>query len=146
MSEVATERYVPVCEPCIAGEGSECHSPGCAFFLRDVPADGCNPVFAVSRGENGAIYTEVRAERDRAHAQHGPNSMESYPPGAFIRYTILAEEVGEIAKEFNEAEARGGQHTLDLDRVRREAIQVAAMATAWADRIAGSERGESGDR
>jgi len=81
------------------------------------------------------VYAEVSAERQRAHAKHGPNSMESYPPGAFIRYTILAEEVGEIAKEFNEAEARGGQHKLDLARVRAECIQVAAMASAWADRL-----------
>lgn len=81
------------------------------------------------------VYAEIAAERQRAHAKHGPTSMESYPPGSFIRYTILAEEVGEIAKEFNEAEARGGQHELDVDRLYRECIQVAAMATAWADSI-----------
>lgn len=40
-------RYVPICEPCIRGEGSECHTPECAFFLHDVPPDGCNPVMAV---------------------------------------------------------------------------------------------------
>lgn len=82
------------------------------------------------------VYREVAEERERAHAKHGPNSMESYPVGSFIRYTILAEEVGEIAKEFNEAEARGGQYTLDLERLRAECIQVAAMASAWADRLA----------
>ena len=83
-----------------------------------------------------SIYDEIRAERERAHKKHGPNSMETYPAGAFIRYTILAEEVGEVAKEFNEAEARGGQHTLDLAKTRTELVQVAAMATAWADAIA----------
>lgn len=82
-----------------------------------------------------SVYAEVSAERERAHAKHGRCSMESRPVGAFIRYTILAEEVGEIAKEFNEAEARGGQHTLDLERLRAECIQVAAMASAWADRL-----------
>lgn len=81
------------------------------------------------------VYQEVAAERERAHTKHGPNSMESYSTRSVIRYTILAEEVGEIAKEFNEAEARGGQHTLDLERLRTERIQVAAMASAWADRI-----------
>ncbi|NGZ99421.1 hypothetical protein G5V59_00350 [Nocardioides sp. W3-2-3] len=68
------------------------------------------------------VYAEVAAERERAHALHGRNSMESAPVTSYHRYTILAEEVGEIAKEFNEAQARGGQHTLDLeqtaDRVR----------------------------
>lgn len=82
------------------------------------------------------VYAEISAERQRAHAKHGANSMESKPVGAFIRYTILAEEVGEIAKEFNEAEARGGQETLDLERLRAECVQVAAMAAAWADRLA----------
>lgn len=82
-----------------------------------------------------AVYAEISAERERAHAKHGRNSMESKPVGAFIRYTILAEEVGEIAKEFNEAEIRGGQETLDLERLRAECIQVAAMASAWADRL-----------
>ena len=86
-------------------------------------------------GFGTGIYAEVAAERERAHPTHGPNSMESDPAGAFIRYTILAEEVGEIAKEFNEAEARGGQHRIDLERLRAECIQVAAMASAWADRL-----------
>ena len=82
------------------------------------------------------VYAEISAERERAHAKHGRNSMESKPVGAFIRYTILAEEVGEIAKEFNEAEIRGGQEHLDLERLRTECVQVAAMAAAWADRLA----------
>lgn len=34
--------YVTMCQPCIRGEGSECHTPECAFFLKDVPAEGCN--------------------------------------------------------------------------------------------------------
>lgn len=40
-------RYLPICEPCIAGEGSECHTPDCALFLRDVPPEGLIEVFAV---------------------------------------------------------------------------------------------------
>lgn len=81
------------------------------------------------------VYAEISAERARAHAKHGRNSMESRPVGDFLRYTILAEEVGEIAKEFNEAEARGGQQTLDLALLRKECVQVATMAAAWADRL-----------
>jgi hypothetical protein len=26
-----------VCDLCLAGEGGECHAPGCAFWLRDAP-------------------------------------------------------------------------------------------------------------
>ncbi|HET7327866.1 MAG TPA: hypothetical protein VFJ14_11350 [Nocardioidaceae bacterium] len=45
---------VPVCWPCIRGEGSECHTPGCALWLRDVPPDGLQQ----------ALVTDL-AERDR---------------------------------------------------------------------------------
>jgi hypothetical protein len=39
--------YLPICAPCVRGEGSECHTPGCALFLRDVPADGLIAEFAL---------------------------------------------------------------------------------------------------
>ncbi len=28
---------VAICELCLKGEGSECHTPGCALFLHTVP-------------------------------------------------------------------------------------------------------------
>lgn len=83
-----------------------------------------------------SIYDEIRYERNRAHVKHGATSMESAPPDdpTGRRYRILSEEVGEVAREFNDAEH--DQHPVDLARVRKELIQVAAMAAAWADRIA----------
>lgn len=39
--------YLPICAPCVRGEGSECHTPGCALFLRDVPTDGLIAEFAL---------------------------------------------------------------------------------------------------
>jgi NTP pyrophosphatase (non-canonical NTP hydrolase) len=81
------------------------------------------------------IYDEIRAERDRAHAKHAETSMEAQPIDALLRLAILMEEVGEVAKEFNEARhraARGGPD-LDITALRKELIQTAAMATAWAD-------------
>lgn len=78
-----------------------------------------------------SIYDEVRAERERAHAKHGKQSMETQPVDGPIRMTILMEEVGEVAREFNEAQ--GG--SLDRSALRAELLQVAAMATAWADAI-----------
>lgn len=79
------------------------------------------------------IYEQVRVERERAHAKHGDTSMESSsahdPVGR--RYRVLAEEVGEVAKEFNDAEHDG--RPVDLVKLRKELIQVAAMAVAWAD-------------
>ena len=38
-----------------------------------------------------------------------------------------------VAKEFNEARHRGGP--VDLPALRKELIQTAAMAVAWADAI-----------
>jgi NTP pyrophosphatase (non-canonical NTP hydrolase) len=81
------------------------------------------------------VYAEVAAERERAHVKHGRTSMESSPVRGYRRLAILVEEVGEVAKEFNEAEHRGGLDQLDLVLLRKELIQVAAMAAAWADRL-----------
>ena len=47
------------------------------------------------------------------------------------RCSILTEEVGEVAKELNEA----AYAALDLRRLRAELIQVAAMALTWAQAI-----------
>jgi hypothetical protein len=51
MSAVTPSRdaltYLPICAPCVRGEGSECHTPGCALFLRDVPTDGLIAEFAL---------------------------------------------------------------------------------------------------
>jgi len=34
---------IRICEACLAGEGDECHTPGCALFLHsvDLPIDEC---------------------------------------------------------------------------------------------------------
>ena len=88
------------------------------------------------------IYSEVRNERERAHAKHGETSMEGLPVTDMTRLSVLMEEVGEVAREFNEARHRQHQRLLPehervlaIDHValRAELIQVAAMATAWAD-------------
>lgn len=49
------------------------------------------------------------------------------------RFRILIEEVGEVGKEWNEAETEG--RPVDMAAVRKELIQTAAMAGAWADAI-----------
>lgn len=77
------------------------------------------------------IFDLARAERERAHAKHGYTSMESSPPDTLRRLAILTEEIGEVAKEFNDAEHDG--RPVDLAALRKELIQVAAMAGAWAD-------------
>lgn len=38
----ASIRLFPICGPCVRAEGSECHTPGCAFWLHDVPSEPLN--------------------------------------------------------------------------------------------------------
>jgi NTP pyrophosphatase (non-canonical NTP hydrolase) len=79
------------------------------------------------------VYEDVRDERKRAHEKHRATSMEAFPPDDMNRLAILTEEVGEVAKEFNEARHYG--RDVDLGRLRKELVQTAAMAVAWADAI-----------
>jgi hypothetical protein len=94
-------------------------------------------VVEASRLYGSGIWDEVRDERARAHIKHGGTSMESLPVDDLTRLTVLMEEVGEVAREFNEARHRQAQSNPGLDRyaIRKELIQVAAMAAAWADAI-----------
>lgn len=77
------------------------------------------------------IWDDLAAERKRAHRKHGEKSMEHRPPAAESRLRILTEELGEIAREFNDAEIES--RPLDLDHLREELVQLGAMAAAWAD-------------
>lgn len=89
------------------------------------------------------IWLEVRDERVRAHEKHGDTSMESADYDDLNRLAIVMEEVGEVAKEFNDYRHMVGRHP-QLARpasdvlcmqLRNELIQLAAMAGAWADAI-----------
>lgn len=54
-----------------------------------------------------SVWDECQAERERAHAKHGDTSMESLAVDDLTRLTVLMEEVGEVASEFNEARHYG---------------------------------------
>lgn len=84
------------------------------------------------------IWSEVRAERERAHRIHGDMSMEASPWTSERRLRILLEEIGEVAKELNDAEI--ARRAPDREAIRKELIQVSAMAGAWADAIPTSAR------
>lgn len=77
-------------------------------------------------------YTDFAQERIRAHAKHGKNSMEQDMPTE-RRLAILVEEVGEAAKEINDGVLAG--EGADLVKLRKELVQVGAMAAAWIDAI-----------
>lgn len=86
---------------------------------------------AGSRPASLTVYNDFAAERDRAHRRHATTSAESSaasdPTGRRLR--ILIEEVGEVAREFNDADHE--QRTVNLGNVRRELVQVGAMAASW---------------
>lgn len=79
------------------------------------------------------IYDEVRTERERAHALHGDKSMEGEPFDSPRPLRIIVEEIGEVARVQNEYDL--GNLTADEARaeIRKELIQVAAMAVAWVE-------------
>lgn len=79
------------------------------------------------------IAGEIVDERIRAHRKHHDHSMEAWAALAPERYLILAEEVGEVAKEFNDATVES--RLIDRDALRKELIQVATMSIAWVDAI-----------
>jgi hypothetical protein len=70
-TDFTEHRYFPICDQCVAAEGSECHEPGCALWLHDVPSDPLDPVMALSRTSLAlavSIEAAVRAgieERER---------------------------------------------------------------------------------
>ena len=82
-----------------------------------------------------SIWVEVSDERTRAHAKHGDKSMEAANWDDMKCLRILVEEVGEVARGFNDWDL--GQLTTaeTMANIRGELIQVAAMAGAWADKI-----------
>lgn len=82
-----------------------------------------------------AIWTEVQAERERAHAKHGEMSMDLLDPlDPFgVRRDVITEEWGEVAREYNDARHEG--RGVDPGRLRKELIQVAVVAGAWADAL-----------
>lgn len=84
-------------------------------------------------------YHEIHRERIRAHIKHGAkgNSREDAPWTDVEWLPILMEELGEVAHELtydadNEAALK--------DRLRKELVQVAAMAVAWIESIDSNDR------
>ncbi|WP_198144303.1 hypothetical protein [Parafrankia sp. EUN1f] len=73
------------------------------------------------------ILAEVEAEATRAHAKHGARSILSPALGDQARLPVLVEEVGEVARAMLEG--------ADLDHLRAELVQVAAVALTWVEAL-----------
>lgn len=83
---------------------------------------------------NPAVYNEVDNERSRAHKKHGANgnSRENQHWTNPEWLPILVEEIGEVGHELT---YDAGPDADTWMRLRKELVQVAAMAIAWIDAI-----------
>lgn len=82
----------------------------------------------------GSSSDDVRAERHRAHLKHSGyhgngKSAEEMPVDDPLWLPVLTEELGEVAREICDHRYSRPHH------LRAELIQLAAMASAWADAI-----------
>lgn len=41
--------YMPICDDCVKAKGNECHTPGCALWMHDVPSHPLNEYLALSQ-------------------------------------------------------------------------------------------------
>ena len=75
-----------------------------------------------------SIHAAIDAEFAHAYAKHAGKTPRSWSVGDLASLAILAEEVGEVARELldNPGET---EHLAD------ELIQVSTVAAAWAERL-----------
>lgn len=78
-----------------------------------------------------SVYDDIRLERERAFKLHGEASIERLPADAPEWLAILTEEVGEVARALLESDS---DPRLSSD-LYAELIQVAAVASAWAEAL-----------
>lgn len=127
MGERVTENggaYLPICQPCIDGIGQECHTPGCALWMRDVPAEGLVQVFARVTSL-GSVTREISDLIDGAY----PLELDR-EAWAWRRVMKVSEEVGEVTEAMlgwlGENPRKGLTHT--VEDVRKELLDVALAA------------------
>lgn len=89
-------RYMPICRPCIAGEGPECHTPGCGLFMRDVPEEGLIEAFAVGYCPSEAPGQVVALSEwiDAGNKDRAPEAA------TWARLAKVSEECGEVVAAF----------------------------------------------
>jgi len=80
----------------------------------------------------------VQAEATRAHLKHGDKSMLGPGRTHDRRMTIVTEEVGEVAREINDADVEG--RPVDEGKLVKELLQSAAMLLTWVEAIEGKHR------
>jgi hypothetical protein len=87
---------------------------------------------------SGLTLSAIQAEATRAHLKHGDNSMLGPNATDDRRLAILTEEVGEVARELNDAAIDG--RPVDRDKLVKELIQTGAMCASWVEALEGGAR------
>lgn len=80
-------------------------------------------------------YEEMHQERIRAHAKHGDKSAEGRPWNDPSMRDILVEEVGEVARVFNEFALGNLTEQEARAELRKELVQCGAMVAAFIDNV-----------
>lgn len=80
-----------------------------------------------AEGRTRVVANHINEERRRQDAKWG--SQRHLPPAVWL--AILTEEVGEVAEQILEARAGNAR----AGELRKELIQVAAVATAWLEAL-----------
>jgi hypothetical protein len=78
-------RLFPICEPCVRGEGRECHTPNCALWMHDVPPDGLNEVFGQDTSALAAVEALLETPAVRAA---GGDDTEAFISVAALRAAL----------------------------------------------------------
>lgn len=84
----------------------------------------------------GLALALVAVERARQEELWPGQTCSGVLPHA-AKLAVLLEEVGEVAHELTEAlnDSPGGIEAPDLESLRTELVQVAAVATAWVESL-----------
>jgi hypothetical protein len=78
---------------------------------------------------NASVIGDVLRERQRQEDLHAPETCANPRMDGNVKLAVLTEEVGEVAKAWNDGDRPGHE-------LRTELIHVAAVAIAWAESLA----------
>jgi Lar family restriction alleviation protein len=77
-----------------------------------------------------AVFADIAAERERQNATFPHSNIPYWKDDEGIKFTVLVEEVGEVARARLEHDRPG---------LRHELVQVAAVAVAWIEALDATE-------
>jgi hypothetical protein len=115
--------------------GQIIHQDGLVWFHVTSGATRCYPGNGSALGASPRpAASAVLAQRDESQRVHGSEARAADDP---VWLPVLVEEVGEVARALNDGEP--------LAALYAELVQVAAVASAWADAVSLADKKAKGD-